>query len=303
MAYSASSPELTSLPDTNGGPVGLVWRTAPSDAIQGHVIADQLRTNTARFPNVQKVGILYVDDPYGQGLYNVITARLSAPLSSRGIPYRRRGDVRTALSQLSTYGPDITVLIGFQDDATVILKESSNHPNLLRNTGHRWFFTDGVKDAALLADPVVRDMIQGFYGTAPAQGAGQAFKSFQDRFKARYGGKDPADYAYIANAYDAMYLVALGAAYSQSTSSEVTGVKLAEGLTRVSTGTSGTNTQLTSSNYTFLAAELAAGRSVNIEGASGRLDFDSAGEAPAPIELWQVNAQGFTAIEILEPAP
>ena len=40
MSYSASSPELTALPDTNGGATGLVWRTSPSDAIQGRVIAD-----------------------------------------------------------------------------------------------------------------------------------------------------------------------------------------------------------------------------------------------------------------------
>ena len=43
----------------------------------------------------------------------------------------------------------------------------------------------------------------------------------------------------------------------------------------------------------FLRAELAAGRSVNVDGASGQLDFDLHGEASSPVELWQVEAAGF----------
>ncbi|WPB75224.1 ABC transporter substrate-binding protein [Archangium violaceum] len=304
MSYSASSPELTAKPDTNGGTVGLLWRTSPSDAIQGSVIANLLRSDS-RFGAPSKVGILYVDDPYGQGLANIISEQLSTGptrVANRPVLYQRGGDVKAVLDSLDmTYDPDVTVLIGFADDATAILREASTRFNLKRENGHRWFFSDSVKDATVLADSLAASQARGFYGTAPAQGTGQAFNTFSARFSDKYK-KDPAAYAYTSNAYDAMYLLALGASYSLSTSNAVTGVKIAEALNRVSSGTSSTSTQLTNSNFTGLAAQLASGQSVNIEGASGPLNFDVNGEARAPVELWQVSDTGFVTIaNNLEP--
>ncbi|QRN95591.1 ABC transporter substrate-binding protein [Archangium violaceum] len=306
MSYSASSPELTVLADTNGGaaPAGLVWRTSPSDAIQGSVIAHLLRTDSRFGPQTttSKVGILYVDDPYGQGLANIISERLLNGDVSRRVPnrtfsYPKRGDVKSAVDQLEMYAPNLTVLIGFADDAAAILKEAATRPTLQRipDGPHRWFFSDSVKDAALLTDSQAAAQARDFHGTAPAQGTGQAFSTFQNRFLDKYK-KDPAAYAYTSNAYDAMYLLGLSASWSLGTSNTVTGPKLAEGLTKVSTGTSSTQTQLTNSNFTYLSTELAAGRSVNVDGASGQLNFDASGESSAPVELWQVGASGFVTI-------
>ena len=307
MSYSASSPELTTLPDKNGGAVGLLWRTAASDAIQGRVIA-QLPRSDARFGNPKRVGIVYVNDPYGSGLYETLSTALSAgasPILNEGYRYERRGDVRDTISRLNTFDPDLTVLIAFADDATNILKEAATRPNLRRapDGNHRWFFSDSVKDVALLSDSTAAAQARDFYGTAPAQGAGSAFRSFESAFVSAYS-KNPSEYAYTSNAYDAAYLLALSAIYSQGTTESVTGTRMAEGLTKMSTGTSGTTTQLTSSNFIPLAAELDAGRSVNVEGASGRLDFNDAGEAPAPVELWQVSGSTFvTVTSAIEPTP
>jgi branched-chain amino acid transport system substrate-binding protein len=298
LSYSATSPELTSLQDTSGGAVGLVWRTSPSDAIQGRVIANLL-LNDARFTGA-KVGLLYVNDPYGQGLFNVISEQLSGKRTTSGRFYERRGDVTSAVTQLNAFDPDITVLVGFEDDARRIIQQAAAETNLSRASGHRWFFTDSVKDVTLLQDNTVRAQVDGAFGTAPAQGAGQAYNAFSSRFLNKYN-RNPADYSFISHAYDAMYLMVLGAAYAQGTSNEVTGVKMAEGLTKVSTGASSTNTQLTSSNFTFLLGELGAGRAVNVEGASGRLDFDDKGEASSPIELWRVEGTTFRTVEEIEP--
>ena len=294
MSYSASSPELTVLPDTNGGPVGLVWRTSPSDAIQGAVIAQLLRGTDSRFGNPKKVGILYVNETYGQGLKDVIATRLnvSPVLDNRSIPYPRRGNVKDAVQELNAYDPDLTVVVGFSDDVTNILVEAANQPNLKRDA-HRWFFSDSVKDLGLLANATASAQAQGFYGTAPAQGTGQAFNSFRDAFLSRFK-KDPSAYAYTSNAYDAMYLLTLSASYALNNGGEVTGPKMAEGLTKVSNGQGAL--QLTSTNFTPLVAELAAGRTVNVDGASGKLDFDANGEAPAPVELWQVQGGNFVTL-------
>jgi branched-chain amino acid transport system substrate-binding protein len=299
LSYSATSPELTSLQDTSGGAVGLVWRTSPSDAIQGRVISNLL-LNDARFSSATRVGILYVNDPYGQGLFNVISEQLSGKRTTSSRFYERRGDVATAVTQLNGFDPDITVLVGFEDDARRIIQLAATETNLSRASGHRWFFTDSVKDVTLLQDTTARAQVDGAYGTAPAQGAGQAYNAFSSRFLNKYN-KDPSDSSFISHAYDAMYLMVLGAAYAQGTTSDVSGPKMAEGLTKVSTGSSSASTQLTSSNFTFLLGELGAGRAVNVEGASGRLDFDDKGEASSPIELWRVSGATFQTVEKIEP--
>ncbi|WP_434387412.1 ABC transporter substrate-binding protein [Melittangium boletus] len=295
MSYSASSPELSALPDTNGGPVGLVWRTSPSDAIQGAVIGQLLSSTTdARFGNPKKVAILYVNETYGQGLKDIVATRLAGVRENRSIPYPRRGNVRDAVQDLNTYDPDLTVVVGFTDDVTNILVESSTQPNLRTGSGHRWFFTDSVKDLSLLANSTAAAQAQNFYGTAPAQGTGQAFAAFRDAFNSRFK-TDPSGYAYTSNAYDAMYLLTLGASYSLNTTGAVTGPKMAEALTKVSNGQA--SLQLTSTNFTALSADLAAGRTVNVDGASGKLDFDANGDAPAPMELWQVQGSNFVTVQ------
>lgn len=301
MSYSSTSPEVTALADKNGGPVGLVWRTSPSDAIQGSVIANLLR-NDARFGAPKKVGILHVDDIYGQGLSNIVSEHLSTPplVTNKATSYARQGDVRSAVDKLNEFDPDLTVLVGFASDVTNILTEAATQPNLQRDV-HKWLFSDSVKDGAVLANGTASAQAQDFYGTAPAQGTGQAFRAFQSSFRDRFN-EDPSAYAYTSNAYDAMYLLALGAAYSQGTSGAVTGPKLAEGLTKLSSAQS-SPIQLTNSSFTTLATELAAGRSVNVDGASGPLDFNNdTGEAPSPVELWQVSGDKFLTIETI-PAP
>lgn len=300
MSYSASSPALTRLPEANNGSVRLLWRTAASDVIQGRVIADLL-LNDSRFSSVRKVGILYVNDPYGQGLNAVIVERLLAVSRDyRSISYeRRQADVTGSISQLDAYDPDITVLIGFNDDATRLIKVAATQPNLVQ-PGHRWFFTDSVKDANLLTDDVVRSAVDATYGTGPAQGAGVAYGLFRDSFFSRYN-KDPNLYAYTANAYDAMFLLTVAAAYADASGS-VTGPRMVEALGQVS-ASSATSYQLTSPNFTTIVSELSAGRAVNVEGASGKLDFDANGEAPAPMELWQVQGSTFRTVSIIEPFP
>jgi branched-chain amino acid transport system substrate-binding protein len=302
MSSSATSPELTSVQDTQNGtvPTGLLWRTSPSDAIQGKVIANLL-TNDPRFNTVQKVGIIYLDDPYGQGLFNVVSERLKGKKTTAAAFYSRRGDVSAALSQMNTFDPDMTVLVGFEDDARRIIQAAASQPNLRKDSGHRWFFSDSVKDAGLLDDATVRAQVEGTFGTAPAQGAGAAFDSFKSRFMTRFKNVDPSNFSFTSHAYDSMYLFALSAAYAQGQGGAVTGAKMAEGLTKLTAATA--PVQLTPTNFTPASTDLAAGRAINVEGASGGLEFDAAGEAPSPIELWVIEGTNFRTVENIAPPP
>lgn len=300
MAYSATSPELTSVQDAppGGGAVGLLWRTAPSDAIQGKVIANLLQ-DTTRFPNVNKVGILYVDDPYGQGLFNVLTEQLKGKKTTQAAFYPRRGDVTTAVSQMNTFDPDLTILVGFEDDARRIILAAAQQPNLSRASGHKWFFSDSVKDAGLLSDTTVRAQVDGTYGTAPAQGAGSAYDSYRSRYMTAYNNVDPSNFSFSSHAYDAMYLFTLAASYAQAQGT-VTGPKMAEALNKMS---SGTTYQLTPSNFTPASTDLGSNKTIDVEGASGSLLFDANGEAPSPMELWVVEGTNFRTVSTIQPPP
>jgi branched-chain amino acid transport system substrate-binding protein len=128
---------------------------------------------------------------------------------------------------MDTFDPDLTIVVGFEDDASLIIRRGAASTNLRSGTGHRWFFSDSAKDGKMLEDATVRTQIQGAFGTAPAQGAGQAFSAFRSRFLARYNGVDPSNFAFTSHSYDAMYLFGLAVAYSQGTSGEVTGSKMA----------------------------------------------------------------------------
>jgi branched-chain amino acid transport system substrate-binding protein len=299
MSATATSPDLSALADTNGGPVGLVWRTAPSDAIQGRVITDLL-LNDPNFAGVTKVGILYVDDPYGQGLAEVITTRLAEDpvrqLQTKAVLFSLGGEVDGPLGQLDAFDPDLTVLVAFPEDAVRLLTGAGGSSvNLTRAAGHRWFFTDSTKVPSLISGIPDPAEIDGAWGTAPAQGAGAAYNSFKSRFESTYG-RDPDQVAFVSHNYDAVYVVALGAAWAQGDGAkEITGPRIAQGMTRLS---SGPLFQLSASQYLYAKAPLLAGGSIDIAGASGDLDFDPAtGEAPAPIEVWMVQAGAFVTLQ------
>lgn len=301
MTATSTSPEITSLRATNAGSARLVWRTAPSDAIQGKAVAQLL--TLPRYTGANKVGVIYVNDPYGQGLKDVLQAEITAPRTVDTFQFDAAGSVTAAVAALNAINPDITVVVGLKDNVVDIVRAANaiSGSNLVK-PGHRWFFTDSAKDPALMADlGALASEINGAEGTAPAQGAGQAYTSFRDAYRSRFT-TDPGTIAFTSHAYDAMYLVALAAAHAaKDGSGTVNGAAIATGLTRLS-DTSKQPIRLSPSQFTGATSELAAGRNINVDGASGKLDFDSAtGEAVSPIEVWQVSGQTFTTVTTIDP--
>jgi ABC-type branched-subunit amino acid transport system substrate-binding protein len=127
----ASKPAIATGPA--GGPVRMLWRTAPSDSIQGAVIANEIANNPRADPylnNITRVGVLYDDDAYGQGLSGVIAGALPGTLTVQTFQYTRGGDPSSALSSLDAFHPDITVAIGFPSDLVGILNKADTLTNL-----------------------------------------------------------------------------------------------------------------------------------------------------------------------------
>lgn len=301
ISADATSPELISTYELNNR---LVWRTAPPDSLQAQVVVDQLGLWRASQPSLQKIGIAYVDSTYGQGLAHQVELRAGAAgFTPKVVPYEQGGDPSAALTSLSGFTPNLTVLVAFPPDVLSIVSGAQSHPNLTRLGGNQWFFTDAAKDPAILSVQSVLAEIDQSYGTSPAQGAGIEFSAFRDRFEAKYT-IDPESYGFTSHSYDAMYLLMLGAAYAAAGSQPVTGVRIAEGFTKMSDH-AGTQVTLTPDNFTTGVSELQAGHAIDVMGSSSDLDLDYDAGCPlpssSPYELWQVRDAGFVTTQVIKP--
>lgn len=297
ISATSTSPELIGTFQSNQQ---LVWRTAPSDSLQARVMADLISTDypAADAGVVPKIGIVYVDTTYGQGLSAGLRARLPARFQVKEFPYELNGDTSQAVNDLSGFAPGLTMVVGFPPDLRKLVNLAKLKPTLRTAGGHRWLFSDSAKDPALLIDGTLPELI-GSVGTAPAQGAGATFPSFRDRFISRYSA-DPSSFSFTSHSYDAMYLLMLSAAWASGGDAGITGPAMAEGMRNLSTGGS---YLLEPSNFTRAITAMRARTPIDVEGASGKLNFDlDAGAPSSPYELWRVEADGgLSTTRVVEP--
>ena len=289
---SATSPAITNLPDD-----GLLWRTAPSDAIQGRAIAGHLLESGAR-----RVAVVNRDDAYGNGLALVVQQELCAATTCTSDNFINRvyaqdfadpvreGQQVAIVADLEAFAPDTVVLVAFVEDGVRLL-------NLAEGKGFRWVLTDGMKDAGLLG-PRVSGAAPGtgvasdatlcaIVGTNPGAPDPTFFQPFEVKYSGRYG-TPPKNFE--ARSYDALY--AIGLAYAAAhgagvADADVDGRALALGLTRLASGLPiAFGIEEWNSGVAALSAD--ATTSIDISGASGRLDFNPVvGEAPGAIDLWR----------------
>src|SRR6185295_6052396 len=107
---------------------------------------------------------------------------------------------------------------------------------------------------------------------ATAGSGSQVYGDFSFSYNTAFG-VDPATASFVANTFDAAMLVAVGAAWADAHGG-LSGENIAQGLTLVSAPDAGLSF-LEPSNFTTITGEFTLGHQVNIEGASGHLDFDS----------------------------
>jgi branched-chain amino acid transport system substrate-binding protein len=285
---------LAAVPAVGKSGVRMLWRTAPSDATQAELAAELLARDPA-YAGAKRVGVLYQDDPYGQGWAGVLETqlpKLSPGIEVHAIQFPFRGEVASAVEQLAAAKPNVTVLVSFPLDAARVLNMAGRQKALSRAAGHRWFFADSIKEPSLFSTLQRPDEIDGAYGIESADGGGAEAASFRARFTARFR-RAADEQTYASNRYDALYLLALGAAWAAGPDGKgaLTGSRIAQGLTHLS---SGTPVSITPDAFTAIKAQLAAGHDVDVVGASGDLDFDNTvGEAHGPFALWRVRGKRF----------
>ena len=256
------SPSNTSPQFTKIDKKGFYARTAPSDLLQGDVLASLLVED-----GVQTVSIISRADSYGRGLAEATAAAFEAAGGTVKTIVYHATDATEFTSEVTAVGkgaPDAIVGILFPETGCGVLQPAFEQ-GLLDTP---WYMTDGVKDAGLASLCGLGTALDGFKGTAPGSAAGEA----KDAFEAAYAGVS-ADgsptFIFAPQAYDAVMLMAISAA-----ANGVTGPEIASGLVAASSG----GEKCIGVACIALAAD---GVDVDYVGASGEIELNAVGDPTA----------------------
>jgi branched-chain amino acid transport system substrate-binding protein len=234
---------------------GLYFRTAPSDRLQGQVLA-----NLAAEDGFQNVAIMARQDFYGEGL----AEQVQTTLEERGVNvadfvlYSADAQNYTAeVNQVAAAKPDALVLISFEESNKIL-------PQLIaKGIGPQdiqIYFVDGnlFNDY----DPQAFDLT-GVKGTLPV--SGDPDPEFNDKLL----GIDPKlkDFSYGPQSYDATMIIALAAIAAGDDSGEAIGAEIIN-VTREGTQCS---------TFEECAGLLEDGEDIDYEGASGPTDMNDTG--------------------------
>lgn len=274
ISPSSTSPRFTTHDDG-----GYFHRTAPSDALQGAVMA-QLAYNDGH----RKAATLALNNDYGQAFIEVFVESFRA----RGgevveqVLYDPQGTTFTSeVNRIGASGADVVILVGYPETGAAILREAYQQGALDKM---EFLLSEGLQDNEL-ANLVGKDasgkfIIEGLRGTAP-MATGPLRDSFFAAFAAEYG-QEPAG-PFDAHTYDAAIIALLAVEKAGSTN----GPAVRDAIRQVSSPP-GTQT----SDIAEALRMIRAGQDVDFDGASGTLNMSEVGDVLSDYELWTIDAEG-----------
>jgi branched-chain amino acid transport system substrate-binding protein len=193
ISPSATSPAFTTT-ESNG----LFFRTAPSDARQGAVLAGIVKER-----GFSEVAVTYTNNDYGAGFANAFEAafiEMGGSITSKVAHEEARGDYSAEVGQLASAGGDALVVLGYVDGGGSMIRTAYE-----LGAFENFFMGDGMFGDELIAN--VGEALEGTIGTIPwAEGEGA------DLFHAMAEAAGvQGQSSYTRESYDAAALLALAA--------------------------------------------------------------------------------------------
>jgi len=290
VSPSATSPSLTNY---DGEPTeenpGLFWRTAPSDSYQGQALAAYAN----EIAGVHNVGILYVDNAYGQGLSGVFYDTFTAAGGSARTYQVTEDNITDQVSAAVAANHDAVVLISGGDFVVPFFEAAALQPEFLTR-GIRIFLTDAAKDDAVTASASTYSglfpLVAGTFPSNPQPTGtyGKFVQSYSDVYDEEL---DPDAAAYSKYVFDASFMMLSGVIWSYYNEDGVNPHGIGTGLRNISEGEKANFNQ--SDWRSILVEKFKVGKSVDVEGASGQLNYDPlTGETSGAIEVWHIEGSG-----------
>jgi branched-chain amino acid transport system substrate-binding protein len=254
ISPASSAPALTTLEDND-----LVYRTTPSDALQGVKLADLLLAK-----GVEDIAITYVNNDYGKGFADALVAAYEAgggTVAANVAHEEGKADYRAELGNLVA-SQNLVILAYANASGNTILRQAVESGNFTTYVGG-----DGMVGDDLLTG-IDAAAVEGMIATRAGAPAGDATTTYTDLATA--AGIE-ANATYAPQAYDAAFLLALAIQKNGSTSRD----GLSEALREVA---SAPGEKIMPGEWSKAVELIAAGTDIDYEGAGGALDFDEAGD-------------------------
>jgi len=276
ISNASTSPLISYLPADDGK--DFLFRTAPSDALQGIVLGQ-----VAADEGYKSAAVFYVNNPYGQGLLDEFTKSFEASggkvVASTPHDEKPAPTYVSELRRLMQSKPDVMLALGYPGQATVYLKEFFEAGY---NEATDLLFCDGTKSVEM-PEALGPENLAGFLGTAAGSVSGESLTNFQNDYKTKHGDLPPLPY--MDTFYDGIIIAALAAAAAQYADKPVNGVNVRDMLRKVSNPPG--EVVVAGVNGLKKAFELLKdGKDINYEGVAGSQDFDEKGDVVTPIDVW-----------------
>jgi len=252
------SPANTSPDFTTKDPNELYFRTAPSDVLQGRVLADLMIAE-----GNESAAIMALQDPYGEGLLKYTIE----PFEEQG------GDVLVNLTydpNATTFDAEVDQIVGADADAIVVIgfAETSKILTSLFDKGatpdvKKIYLVDGNIGNALGEEFTEAGVLSGIAGTLPAA---EVTSDFKDRLLEV--DSELVDFSYAPETYDAVVIMALAAELAGTDDPAQIAAKI-NGVTRDG---------IKCSTFAECKDHIAQGHDIDYDGPSGPQTFQQEGE-------------------------
>jgi len=249
---SSTSPNVTTLDDDD-----YIFRTPPSDALQGRVIAQVGSENLS----ASSASTLYVNNDYGQALSDAFEEAFSGDVFATVAFEKEQGSYTSRLESALADDPDMLVIIGYPASGIQMFRDYYAD----FDTGTDIVVTDGLKDPSLPSE--VGNSMDNVSGTAPtAAGPGRDFftSAYQDEYDTEPG-------VFTSQAYDASAVCVL----ANIAGGENNGTAVRDNMRSVANPE---GEQFGPSTLADAVEAVAAGDDINYAGASSSVDFDENGD-------------------------
>ncbi|MDN5860240.1 MAG: ABC transporter substrate-binding protein [Pseudonocardia sp.] len=267
---SNTAPNFTDYDDA-----GYYFRTAPSDALQGPVLAETIIAD-----GHSKVAIVARADDYGVGLATTTADALkeagaTVVLNETYDPGAQNFDA--LVQQIQGAQPDAVVVIAFEEGTQILqgLIEVGLGPNKVGLYG-----ADGLRSEELpeLVAPGNPGVLAGMKGTAPASASDQEFITNLKAF-----APDLVEVQFAPQVFDCVMIIALAAVAAGTDDASVFKDKIVP-ITKEGTKCT---------TFTECTQLLKAGKDIDYDGRSGPLEFIPAGEpGTASIAIYSFDQKG-----------
>ena len=274
VSPAATSPALTAIDDKD-----TLFRTTPSDAYSGDVLAKLLKQK-----GHDNIAITYVNNDYGKGFADALKAAFEkegGTVAASEAHEDGKADYRAEIGSVASSGALLLVVLAYVDGAgQSIIRQGVEGGDFAKFAGGDGMIGDSLVTA------IGEGKLDGFIGTKIGRSETPGTAMYADMAKA--AGLDPAA-SFAPQAYDAAFLIGLAIQKSGKDSRD----GLSAALREVATAPGET---IYPGEWEKAKKLIAEGKDINYEGASGSQEFDAAGDVPGVIIEMVVEGPGFKEV-------